>query len=237
MLSGSSYRGAIGSAKGRSFVDSSPAPSISISATSAVTAVSGRDLPGGWGHNHATPIADETEGRRDQRSHPVTPSPTIGRRRSPINPAVRLRRAGPARHAAMTAVSDSCQITPTDTDQRRRRDVRRTACFLSRDYHRSPGTTPQKNLQAGGRRLERARSRVGGWPRYAARPPLARDESGPAPVQHHLLFHAPDDTSDSRFQAVSARPRGSRWAHLGSNQGPLACEASALPLSYAPESA
>ena len=24
------------------------------------------------------------------------------------------------------------------------------------------------------------------------------------------------------------------WAHLGSNQGPLACEASALPLSYAP---
>ena len=27
------------------------------------------------------------------------------------------------------------------------------------------------------------------------------------------------------------------WAHLGSNQGPLACEASALPLSYAPESA
>ncbi len=25
-----------------------------------------------------------------------------------------------------------------------------------------------------------------------------------------------------------------QWAHLGSNQGPLACEASALPLSYAP---
>ena len=24
------------------------------------------------------------------------------------------------------------------------------------------------------------------------------------------------------------------WAHLGLNQGPLACEASALPLSYAP---
>jgi hypothetical protein len=27
------------------------------------------------------------------------------------------------------------------------------------------------------------------------------------------------------------------WAHLGSNQGPLACEASALPLSYAPQMA
>ena len=26
----------------------------------------------------------------------------------------------------------------------------------------------------------------------------------------------------------------SEWAHLGLNQGPLACEASALPLSYAP---
>ena len=34
------------------------------------------------------------------------------------------------------------------------------------------------------------------------------------------------------------RPRhdgpSEEWAHLGSNQGPLACEASALPLSYAP---
>ncbi len=26
-----------------------------------------------------------------------------------------------------------------------------------------------------------------------------------------------------------------QWAHLGSNQGPPACEAGALPLSYAPE--
>ena len=26
-----------------------------------------------------------------------------------------------------------------------------------------------------------------------------------------------------------------RWAHLGSNQGPPACEAGALPLSYAPK--
>jgi hypothetical protein len=30
------------------------------------------------------------------------------------------------------------------------------------------------------------------------------------------------------------RLRLGKWAHLGSNQGPLACEASALPLSYAP---
>jgi hypothetical protein len=33
----------------------------------------------------------------------------------------------------------------------------------------------------------------------------------------------------ARFQAFS------QWARLGSNQRPLACEASALPLSYAPE--
>ena len=42
------------------------------------------------------------------------------------------------------------------------------------------------------------------------------------------------DTPDLRNHALSAQPRGSGWAHLGSNQGPLACEASALPLSYAP---
>ena len=45
-------------------------------------------------------------------------------------------------HAAVTAVSDSCQITPTDNDQRRRRHVRETACFLGRDHHRSFETTP-----------------------------------------------------------------------------------------------
>ena len=36
------------------------------------------------------------------------------------------------------------------------------------------------------------------------------------------------------IEKVSLRRFGSEWAHLGSNQGPLACEASALPLSYAP---
>src|SRR5205823_4951084 len=34
---------------------------------------------------------------------------------------------------------------------------------------------------------------------------------------------------------VSVNPHGTEWARLGSNQRPLACEASALPLSYAPE--
>ena len=37
---------------------------------------------------------------------------------------------------------------------------------------------------------------------------------------------------DKRLRSTAGRRQ--RWAHLGSNQGPLACEASALPLSYAP---
>jgi dihydrofolate reductase len=35
---------------------------------------------------------------------------------------------------------------------------------------------------------------------------------------------------------IHGRSGMSEWAHLGLNQGPLACEASALPLSYAPGS-
>src|SRR5262249_47890884 len=47
------------------------------------------------------------------------------------------------------------------------------------------------------------------------------------------------DALVDRLQRLRSRlPRNEaglrQWAHLGSNQGPLACEASALPLSYAP---
>ena len=38
----------------------------------------------------------------------------------------------------------------------------------------------------------------------------------------------------SQLTRPSKPPLRELWAHLGSNQGPLACEASALPLSYAP---
>src|SRR5438046_3635737 len=38
----------------------------------------------------------------------------------------------------------------------------------------------------------------------------------------------------THVQAVSAWLQGSEWARLGSNQRPPACEAGALPLSYAP---
>jgi hypothetical protein len=55
----------------------------------------------------------------------------------------------------------------------------------------------------------------------------------------HRGVHAtsiPDisDVNDPRNQAVSGWVRESQWARLGSNQRPPACEAGALPLSYAP---
>jgi hypothetical protein len=41
-------------------------------------------------------------------------------------------------------------------------------------------------------------------------------------------------TADPPNETDVAQTGSGVWAHLGSNQGPLACEASALPLSYAP---
>src|SRR5262245_21841231 len=44
-------------------------------------------------------------------------------------------------------------------------------------------------------------------------------------------------SNDPKSLPRKRAPLSETWAHLGSNQGPLACEASALPLSYAPGSA
>ena len=38
-------------------------------------------------------------------------------------------------HASVTAVSDSCQITTTDSNQPRRRHAPQTVCFLGSDHH------------------------------------------------------------------------------------------------------
>src|SRR6478752_5497661 len=46
---------------------------------------------------------------------------------------------------------------------------------------------------------------------------------------------APDDGGPPVVRVECPFPRLPQWARLGSNQRPLACEASALPLSYAPE--
>src|SRR5918997_4674886 len=51
---------------------------------------------------------------------------------------------------------------------------------------------------------------------------------------HATSIRDPPDPPDPPIYAVSAQPSGPEWAHLGSNQGPPACEAGALPLSYAP---
>jgi integrase len=52
-----------------------------------------------------------------------------------------------------------------------------------------------------------------------------------ARVQAVLDEEWTDMTADAANGLISGDPE---WAHLGLNQGPLACEASALPLSYAP---
>ena len=54
-------------------------------------------------------------------------------------------------------------------------------------------------------------------------------------VAHGGLFVARADNGEWR-EAASETASG-EWARLGSNQRPLACEASALPLSYAPSTA
>jgi len=46
--------------------------------------------------------------------------------------------------------------------------------------------------------------------------------------------HSVDKAQDRNRKHGYFKPFVALWAHLGSNQGPLACEASALPLSYAP---
>ena len=48
------------------------------------------------------------------------------------------------------------------------------------------------------------------------------------------LFYFDGEHSHTILKTPKAADFGREWAHLGSNQGPLACEASALPLSYAP---
>jgi hypothetical protein len=81
----------------------------------------------------------------------------------------------------------------------------------------------------------------------------ARDENARGrlvadPVRHQergdqcfpTAFHPPRRVACPGDDGPEKRRRFQRlreWAHLGSNQGPPACEAGALPLSYAPGAA
>jgi hypothetical protein len=75
-----------------------------------------------------------------------------------------------------------------------------------------------------------------------------QESSGPVPLVFSATVLGDGGPVPNRFQNAARatrpdlaykrkRPRFqglSQWARLGSNQRPLACEASALPLSYAP---
>ena len=84
--------------------------------------------------------------RRDSR-FPSQPAPD---RPSPSRPN-QARCRSPTR---TDRVSDSCQITPTNADQRRRETNAETACSLPPDPSRPTRTTLRTSLQAGGRRFE-----------------------------------------------------------------------------------
>jgi hypothetical protein len=60
----------------------------------------------------------------------------------------------------------------------------------------------------------------------------AQAERFGAQVQAALDEAWTESPADAEIGLDSGDPE---WAHLGLNQGPLACEASALPLSYAPQ--
>ena len=60
------------------------------------------------------------------------------------------------------------------------------------------------------------------------------DQGGQTRGRHATSISGTYGTPDPGNHAGLLQPRRTEWAHLGSNQGPPACEAGALPLSYAP---
>ena len=63
------------------------------------------------------------------------------------------------------------------------------------------------------------------------------DSRGTHRGRHAARIPGMSGTHDPRNHTGSAQPCGGEWAQLGSNQRPPACEAGALPLSYAPRAA
>src|SRR5918996_5879886 len=70
-----------------------------------------------------------------------------------------------------------------------------------------------------------------------ARRPSAKDDprrSTMAAAEQPRRSGAPRGSGEVSAAGLAEVKRHLEWAHLGSNQGPPACEAGALPLSYAP---
>jgi hypothetical protein len=106
----------------------------------------------------------------------------------------------------------------------------------------SSATRPQENqprtrlVLVGG--PERARLACGS---HSGASTPGQSDSGPPPIVSTRVGRLQQSLAGDRRlspspETKSPRLRGFfRWAHLGSNQGPPACEAGALPLSYAPQ--
>ena len=85
---------------------------------------------------------------------------------------------------------------------------------------------------------ERAKTLSGpNRPRVDVTPPA--NATKPSGEETRGVAAARKAAAECRREPAARAPKGSRagaqWAHLGSNQGPPACEAGALPLSYAPQ--
>jgi hypothetical protein len=103
----------------------------------------------------------------------------------------------------------------------------RVPFFVSRSYAALRRTALPKLISERWLAVASVRS----W-RFNRRFLLVRNPLGVATTGHRVLLEVLSyflsETKKSRF------PAPLWWAHLGSNQGPPACEAGALPLSYAP---
>jgi maltose alpha-D-glucosyltransferase / alpha-amylase len=92
-------------------------------------------------------------------------------------------RTAPSHYSRCLApfVSDPCQITPTNADQRCLDAEARIACPLAFDHPRPTETTVRPNLQAGGRRFEPGTLHRQEWLDQAVCRGRARDRIAPSP--------------------------------------------------------
>jgi hypothetical protein len=126
-------------------------------------------------------------------------------------------------HRWFENLSDSCQITLTDGDQRRRGHAQQAACFLGSDHHRSSETTLQEKCASWGspvraRHAPTRKSRKRGPSIFAAGIRTTHRRSGPRHftgrrrpgLEPHLTT---PDTPSRRLQEPSRTYASSYRAH------------------------